>query len=150
MSNQGQNYARTFAMHRSALIALLEQIPPEKSEFKAWEEGMTFHRLTDHLRGSGERILAMINSQTPGKPEPSSNFVIALERLRNSGDAMQTALSSVSDERFDAVIEAFGGQKMPVSSLVEFAIQHEAHHKGQIWMMARMIGLEPPMFVKIG
>ncbi|MFD1732035.1 DinB family protein [Deinococcus malanensis] len=29
-------------------------------------------------------------------------------------------------------------------------VSHEAHHKGQVWMMARMIGIKPPMYVKMG
>lgn len=39
---------------------------------------------------------------------------------------------------------------MPLYGLIDFMVQHEAHHKGQIWLMARMIGLEPAMFVKAG
>jgi uncharacterized damage-inducible protein DinB len=150
MSNTAQNYARIFAMHRGALISLLETIPHEKASFQAWEGGMNFHRLSDHLSGSGERIGAMLAGQTPTKPEPTADWSSAIERLRTNTQTLQSAIGAMSDEQLSTVIEAFGGQKMPVSSLIDFAIQHEAHHKGQVWMMSRMIGLEPPMFVKLG
>jgi uncharacterized damage-inducible protein DinB len=150
MSTTGQTYARNFMMHRAALLDVLEQIPAEKSNFQAWEGGMSFHKMADHLRGSSARAVAMMRGETPGKPEPSPDFSSALSELRNTGEAFQGLLSGASDEQLSTIIEVFGGRKMPVSSFLDFIIQHEAHHKGQVWMMARMIGLEPPMFVKLG
>ncbi len=39
---------------------------------------------------------------------------------------------------------------MPVGVLLEMLNTHEAHHKGQVWMMARMIGVQPPRYIKMG
>ena len=64
-------------------------------------------------------------------------------------DHAATLLEGMSEETLNRVIPAFGTQ-MPIAGMVDFLIAHEAHHKGQIWMMSRMIGLEPPMFVKMG
>jgi uncharacterized damage-inducible protein DinB len=47
-------------------------------------------------------------------------------------------------------VPAFGGREMPVTALLDMIITHEAHHKGQVWVMARMIGVKPPRFVKMG
>ena len=111
---------------------------------------MSFQQLTDHLAGASERTLAMLQGQAPQKPEPSADFSSAKQRLRDNAATMQQTLFGLSDEQLGRAIEAFGGRKMPLSTLLEFMRDHEAHHKGQAWMMARMVGIEPPMFVKMG
>ena len=145
----GERYAMTFMMHRGALLDLLEMIPEDKGDFAAWDGGMSFHKLTDHLSASTIRISAMLAGQAPGKPEPSTDFAAAKERMKTSAESARASVSALQDEQLSTVIEAFGGWKMPMSGLVEFMISHEAHHKGQVWMMARMIGVQPPMFVRM-
>ena len=149
MTTSGSVYARSFLMHRNALMGVLERIPADQAGFKAWEDGMSFLRLTDHLSGSVMRMNAMLQGQTPAKIEPSADWSAALERMKSSTADAAALLEGLSEETLNRVIPAFGTQ-MPISGMVDFLIAHETHHKGQIWMMARMIDLEPPMFVKIG
>ena len=149
MSTSGSDYARSFLMHRNALIGVLERIPADQAGFKAWEDGMSFMRLTDHLSGSTMRLNAMLQGQTPEKMEPSLDWSAALERIKASTPSAAALLEGLSIETLNRVIPIFGTQ-MPISGMIDFLIAHETHHKGQIWMMSRMIGLEPPMFVKIG
>ena len=145
----GERHAHTFMMHRGALIDLLELIPADKGDFAAWDGGLSFHKLCDHLSGSSTRIAATIAGQVPAKIEPSSSFAAAKERLATSTQNARDMLAALNDEQLSTVVEAFGSWKMPISALVEFMISHEAHHKGQVWMMARMIGVQPAMFVKM-
>lgn len=149
MSTSGSDYARSLLMHRNALIGLLEQVPADQAEFKAWEGGMSFMRLTDHLSGSVMRLNAMLQGQTPEKIEPSPDWSAALERMKSSTVHATALLEGISQDTLSRVIPIFGTQ-MPISGMIDFLISHETHHKGQIWMMARMIGITPPMFVKIG
>ncbi len=146
----GKTFARSFTMHRAALIELLEKIPAEHSDFKAWEGGMSFTRLADHLSGSSIRMGKMMQGVKPDPIEPSTDFVAALERLKTTLAATQMMLEGMTPEALQKVVPAFGGREMPIASMVDFMIQHEAHHKGQVWMMARMVGVEPQMFIKMG
>jgi len=150
MSYSGQEYARSFMMHRAALLHLLDQIPSEQAGFRAWEDGMSFHALADHLAGSSERLGALVGGAAPGPVQASPDFDSARERLRTGAARTQDLLSSLTPEQLARPIQAFGGREMPVSALADFVIQHEAHHKGQVWLMARMIGVQPPMFVRLG
>lgn len=150
MAYSGQDYARSFAMHREALLELLDQIPDDRGDFKAWDGGMSFQGIANHLAGASERTLAMLQGRAPQKPEPSVDFASAKRQLRDNAAAVQQALSGASEAQLGTVIEAFGGRKMPLSTLLELMRDREAHHKGQIWTMARMVGVNPPMFVKIG
>ncbi|MEY4530237.1 MAG: hypothetical protein RLZZ156_958 [Deinococcota bacterium] len=137
-------------MHRAALIELLEKVPTEQADFKAWENGMSFTKIADHLSGSSIRMGKMMQGVKPDPIEPSADFVSSIERLKTTLTDTQAMLGAMSDEAFQVVVPAFGGREMPVSALVDFMIQHEAHHKGQVWLMARMVGIEPHMFIKMG
>ncbi len=141
-------HARSFLMHRAALLDLLAQIPEEQGEFSAWDGGMSFRALADHLSGSSARLGALVAGTPPQPVPPSASLADALARLQQTTDSTRALLDGLTDDELGRTVEAFGGRKMPVRALVEFLIQHEAHHKGQIWLMARMIGVQPPMFVK--
>jgi uncharacterized damage-inducible protein DinB len=149
MASTATDYATLFASHRNPLTALLEKLPADQAEFKAWEEGMTFKRLTDHLSASTMRFGFMLQGQQPPKFEPTTDWNAALNRLRDSTTSAQATIAALTPETLARVIPAFGGGTMPISGLMDFMVAHEAHHKGQIWMMARMIGVEPPMFMKV-
>jgi uncharacterized damage-inducible protein DinB len=146
----GKIFARSFTMHRAALIELLEKIPAEQADFKAWEGGMSFARIADHLSGSSIRMGKMMQGVKPDAIEPSADFSSAIDRLKATLTDTQAMLGGMSDEAFQVVAPAFGGREMHMAAMVDFMIQHEAHHKGQVWMMARMIGVEPAMFIKMG
>ncbi len=145
-----KSYARSFAMHRAALIELLEKIPAEQADFKAWDGGMSFTRLADHLSGSSIRMGKMLHGEKPEPIEPSPDFAAAIERLKTNLADTQAMLQGMTPEGLQKIVPAFGGREMPIANMVDFLIQHEAHHKGQVWMMARMVGIEPQMFIKMG
>ncbi|WP_309569775.1 DinB family protein [Deinococcus sp.] len=149
--SQSTRYARAFQSHRTALLDLYAQLPEEQAGFAAWDEGMSFTRLADHLSISINRVSAMLEGRQPDAPgEPSAALADARARLQATQDAFVTTVSVLSDDDLQRRIPAFGGREMPVWMLLDFITQHEAHHKGQVWMMARMVGITPPMFVKMG
>ncbi|WP_019010288.1 DinB family protein [Deinococcus aquatilis] len=144
-------FARTLQGHRAALMDLYADLPDEQAQFAAWEGGMSFVGLADHLSGSSERFLSMVQGQTPGAlPAPSADLPAARLRLQQTTDAALGVISALSNEDLSRRVTAFGGRELPISALLDMVIAHEAHHKGQVWLMARMIGIKPPMFVKMG
>ncbi len=149
MTTRGTQLAQTFMMHRGALIDLLDALPADKASFSAWEGGMSFQGLADHLAGGSNRLLAMAAGQAPVPPIPSSDWDSAFANLKSNTQQTAETLSSLTDAQLDQVVSAFGRQ-LPVDTVVNFLIAHETHHKGQIWMMSRMAGLTPPFFVKLG
>ncbi|MDB5045386.1 MAG: damage-inducible protein DinB [Deinococcus sp.] len=132
-------------------MELYAELPDDQAHFAAWEGGMSFTGLADHLSGSSERFLAMVQGQAPGGlPAPSADLPAARARLQQTTDAAMSAISALSNEDLSRRVTAFGGREMPISALLDMVVTHEAHHKGQVWLMARMIGVKPPMFVKMG
>jgi DinB family len=150
MPYSGQEYAQAFLMHRAPLLELLGQIPVEKGSFAAWDGGKNFIELTDHLKLTNLRMSAMIAGEKPSSAEPSTDLASARAALEAASANLTDTVSQLSSEQLEAVVDAFGGMKMPVYKLLDFAREHDAHHKGQLWTMARMIGVQPPMFVKFG
>jgi uncharacterized damage-inducible protein DinB len=150
MPYSGQEYAQAFLMHRAPLLELLGQIPADKGSFAAWEGGKNFIELTDHLKSTNTGFISLMAGEKPVRAEPSTDLASARAALETAGAQLAEAVSQLSSEQLAAVIEAFGGMKMPVYKLLDFSREHEAHHKGQLWTMARMVGVQPPMFVKFG
>lgn len=143
-------FTRNLMMHRSALLDLLDKIPEDKEDVLAFEDGMTIAKTAYHILASAERSVAMIMSEAAVKPEPSSSFADTKARLKVNTEKLQEVLPKLSQEQLASTVEAFGGMKMPISSLLEIVRDHEIHHKGQLWTIARMAGLEPGMFMKFG
>ncbi|EYB66994.1 DinB family protein [Deinococcus phoenicis] len=150
--NAVARYADVFRMHRAALIACYELLPDEQGTFAAWEGGMSLIGIADHLAGSSQRLLGMLGEEAPAPlldVSGSADLPSARSRLQESTENALLALRALNEEDLGRHVQAFG-REMPVAALLDFLIQHEAHHKGQVWMMARMVGVKPPMFVKLG
>jgi uncharacterized damage-inducible protein DinB len=142
-------YLQTWMMHRGAILELLEKLPDDKGDFAAWEGGMSFAKMTDHLAGATLNLTGMMTGKERVKLEPSSNLSTATMRLKETTKSVQQQISEMTDEQLATPVNAFGIQ-MPAYKLIDFLVNHDAHHKGQLWLMTRMIGLEPPRFVKFG
>lgn len=148
--NRSVLLARTFQAHRSALLDLFAQLPEDQGTFAAWDGGMSFIGLADHLSASADRFLNMVQGETPGAvPSPSVTLDEARARLADSQERALSAIKALSDDDLARRVPAFG-RELPAGALIETIITHEAHHKGQAWLMARMIGVKPPMFIKMG
>ncbi len=111
---------------------------------------MSFIALTDHLSASGLNLVNLALGKERFKLEPSVTLAAATTRLKDSTTSVQNALSQMTSEQLSHKTSAFRNMEMPVYALVDFMREHEAHHKGQIWMMARMVGVEPLSLVKFG
>ncbi len=72
-----------------------------------------------------------------------------MNRLRGNTSEIAGKLSALTDEELSQELTVFGGARWPAYRLVDFHQEHEGHHKGQLWMMARLIGIEPPFFVQM-
>jgi uncharacterized damage-inducible protein DinB len=54
---------------------------------------------------------------------------------------------NIPDDQLDAPLE-IEGETRKVYQWLDFVREHEIHHKGQLWMAARMLGIEPPCYIK--
>ncbi len=150
MAYPAENYSRSFMLHRNALTLLLDKIPDDQGDFKAWDEGMSFKSTADHLSSSTNYVISTIQGQAPEKLEPSADYAAAKAQLQTTTTAMQKALADLSEEQLNSTVNVLGGRDMPLYSFIDFMREHEAHHKGQLWTMARMIGVAPGSLINAG
>ncbi|HUK36607.1 MAG TPA: DinB family protein, partial [Vicinamibacterales bacterium] len=70
-----------------------------------------------------------------------------IARLTESGDEFATMLEGLTDDRFFAETITFRPGAQPPSrsrfDLLLAAKEHEMHHRGQLMLMQRMLGLVP-------
>lgn len=78
------------------------------------------------------------------RPEPSASYHAALENLKAGTAATVEMLKALTPEQIGASVTAMGGRTVQIGSLIDYMIEHEAHHKGQVFTMLRMAGLETP------
>lgn len=143
-------YARVFHVHRSALIDLLPHIPAEHAGYRTWAGALSLVELLDHLAESSLRITALIQERTPAPaPEASASIAQAHSRLITSHQSVMSSLPHIPNAHLARVVNGVKGMRMPIHDLLGLLITHEAHHKGQIWLMVRMLGLQPGLYVQL-
>jgi len=140
-----------FRMHRSALEALYLQLSADQGGFRAWEGGLSLIGLADHLAATSGRVPAMLRGEVPAPDAPASTTLAeAQARLTASTEQMLTLLDHLNDQTLSREVTVFGGARMTVDGLMDIVLAHEAHHKGQVWVMARLLGLQPPRYLHLG
>ena len=135
----------------------LEQVPPDKRDWKPHDKSMAFGYLADMV-ATIPSWLAMIVKQDeldiapkggqqfrPSESKSSSDFVAALEK--SAGDA-RAALESVDDAFLQTRWKLLAGGQvvadMPRHQMLRETINHWAHHRGQMTVYLRLMGAKVP------
>ena len=53
----------------------------------------------------------------------------------------------MTTEQLETPLEVDGVTRK-VYQWLDFVREHEVHHKGQLWIAARMLNIEPPYYIK--
>jgi uncharacterized damage-inducible protein DinB len=157
----GKDLARSFRVVRGNTITIAEDIPEEKYTFQAAPEvrsiaGLLVHialtprfQLTTHTNGVVD--LATINvgdvlaraAADEAQPRRKAEIV---ELLRKEGEAYAAFLEGVSQEFLAERVAMPPGAHPATKSRFEMLMspkEHEMHHRGQLMLVQRMIGLVP-------
>ena len=142
-------FTKNLMMHRVPLHDLLDKIPEGKEETKAHDEGMSIAQTAFHILMSAERTAARLTGAEMQKPDPEMSFAEIKTALKANTETLKTELPGLTAEQLSSMVEAFGGQ-MPLSALLNIFKDHEVHHKGQLWTLARVADVEPGLMMKFG
>jgi uncharacterized damage-inducible protein DinB len=145
----GEAVVRAFATNERINQFLLEHLDPS-----AWSaevplgKGRTIRAIVAHLHNVRHMWLVVADKDAPAPPKldrHSATLEQARAALAASGNAMEALLEKSV---------AAGGHvkdfKPDVAGFLAYAIAHEAHHRGQICMLARMLGRPLPQKVGFG
>ena len=156
-----KDLAASFRLVRGNTIQIAEDIPENKFDFKAAPDCRTVAQtlahialspgFQRHIHGNKLTDLQTVNFvelfQKFGaqEAEPRTKSEI-LALLRAEGDAFAAFLESLSDRFLEERVTMPPGGEPPTKTRFEMLLsvkEHEMHHRGQLMVSQRMLGLVP-------
>ena len=134
---------------RERTLRVIACIPPEKLEWTYKESKFTFGDVIRHL-GAIERYMYAENAQLkpsryPGHgrelAEGYDNVVAFLERMHRETVEI---LSILSDEDLQKKCVTPGGAAITVWKWLRAMVEHEIHHRGQLYLYLGMLDVPTP------
>ena len=157
----GKELAEAFRKVRKNTIQIAEDIPEDQYGFKPSSESRSIAQTLAHIATAttfpmmlhGERIPVEkidFNSyiqRVTGEEAALQTKAQIVARLRESGEKFAAMLESLKDEAFLGEVITFAPGAEPPSrtrfDMLLAAKEHEMHHRAQLMLMERMIGIVP-------
>lgn len=154
--SKGENLAKQWMAHRAVLVEILDKIEDKDLDFRPWEQAMTLKELVLHMITSGNMFVATARAgefTAPGD-KPEANSAEELRKVVHSyTDKNYEDIKGMSDEALDhpVISERIFANPTPAKVWLAAMKEHEIHHKGQLFVYARMTGIqEMPGWIKRG
>ncbi len=133
-------------------LRVIDCIPRDKIDWTHAEGRWTFADLIRHLAAT-ERFMFTENafgkpSRYPGHgPELADGYDTVMAYLRDNHEASIRLLASLSDADLTNKCITPGGVPITVWKWLRAMVEHEIHHRGQIYLMLGMLGVQtPPLY----
>jgi uncharacterized damage-inducible protein DinB len=157
----GSELANAFRTVRQNTIQIAQDIPEDRYDFKPSPDSRSVKQTLAHIATlttfptmlHGERIpIEKIDfmeymkkvAEEEGRLQTKAQIVA---KLTSAGDEFAKMLEGLTDDRFFAEEITFRAGATPPSrtrfDLLLAAKEHEMHHRGQLMVMQRMLGLVP-------
>ena len=154
--------ADSFRTVRKNTIQIAEEIPEDKYSFSAARDIRTVEKLLTHIASAsqfqytvhaiekrstleGMNFPALIQQMVAEEAKPrTKNEVIGL--LRANGETWANFVAGLSDDFLGQIVQMPPGAEPPAKSRLEMILsvkEHEMHHRGQLMLIERMIGIVP-------
>lgn len=137
---------------RQRTLRVAAVIPPDRFDWTYAEGKFTFADLLRHL-ASIERWMFAENamrrpSRYPGHgPDLADSADAVLAFMKAMHQESMGLFRSLTDEDLDAKTTTPGGADLRIGKWLRSMIEHEIHHRGQIYLYLGMLGIEtPPLY----
>lgn len=130
----------------SQTVRLVAVAPDDKYDWKPHETSMTLGALLNHLyQAEAGLVEALISGVFPHDftdYKSTSELIEAYERSHNEAVAK---IEGIPDEAWDEAVTPFGPDRsFSRISLLSLTLEHEIHHRGQLYVYLRMLDCEVP------
>lgn len=125
---------------------VLAAAPEDKFDWKPNDGMFTLRQLVIHLPNAEAGITRTALAGTMQKVSldlDSASVEEIVEKFNSSHSTLVEEVSQLSLDQLNETIEAFG-RKMTRIVLLRVMIEHEIHHRGQLYTYLRLAGVEPP------
>jgi uncharacterized damage-inducible protein DinB len=154
--------AESFRTVRKNTIQVAEDIPEDKYDFKAAADVRSVEKLLTHIvlatkfqyqfhaiekrtTLEGFNFPALMQEMTAEEAKPRTKAQV-IELLRSEGERWANFVSEVSDDFLAQVVMMPPGGTPPQRTrfdMISSVKEHEMHHRGQLMLIQRMIGVVP-------
>jgi uncharacterized damage-inducible protein DinB len=141
-----------WARVRARTEAVLARVPDDRIDWSPGSGAMTFGDVIRHLALTERWLFVEVACRRPSRYEShdarwgrSSDEARALmRRLHRESEELIAALSRVD---LESSVPTPGGASMAAWKWLRAMCEHEVHHRGQLYLMLRLCGIEtPPIF----
>jgi uncharacterized damage-inducible protein DinB len=153
--------AAAFRQVRSNTLQIAEEIPEDKYDFRAVTETRSVGQLLVHIAVAPRfqlhvhrnrisdfqnlNFLELIGPMAAEETKPRTKAeIVAL--LKSEGEAFASFVDGVAEGFLAEIVKMPQGAQPPTKTRFEMmmsAKEHEMHHRGQLMVLQRMIGLTP-------
>ena len=157
-----KDIAASFRTVRNNTLKIAEEIPEDKYGFQAAEGTRTVAQTLIHISNlakfqfaihrdtvlstmEGFNFMAFMGPIAASEQEPMTKAQI-IARLTAAADEYENFVKGLSDDFLGQVVSMPPGGSPPSRSRFDMVIavkEHEMHHRGQLMLMQRMIGITP-------
>nr|NNM90662.1 DinB family protein [Bacilli bacterium] len=146
-----EQFLHAFEGHRKSLLQLLDAVSEEQFSFKPWDDAMSFGKLFHHTLTSTRTFWGSVHKgefERATLPEVQTLEDLHKLALQVTTEDQQL-ITGLSDEFLNqSIITPFSPNPIVKYQLLLMSRDHEIHHKGQLFVYARMMGAkELPFFV---
>jgi len=148
----GEQMQSQWLRHRTVLQEILVHVPDDKFDYQPWPNAMSLADLAVHMAAIADMFVQAVGEGQFGAPpaKPESGSAASVRQFVDDMTAKSSnTLAALTDEQLERVIEGkrFGAD-LPGKVWLHTMRDHEIHHKGQMFVYARMVGVEElPFFV---
>ena len=127
---------------------LMKAAPDDKYDWKPAETAMPLGELMNHLYIAEALFVESVltggfNKETlPAAINNTDELIAAFDTSHSEGVAK---IASLTPEQMNETVAPFGpGKAMPRAFLMQVMLEHEIHHRGQLYTYLRILGCECP------
>jgi len=138
-----------FEKVRSRTLRVADRIPPDRLEW-TWAPGkFTLGDILRHLAGI-ERDMYAENAQLrPSRyaghgPELAEGVEAVRAYVDRCHAESMAIFRALTDADLERLCETPAGAKIPVGKWLRLMVEHEIHHRGQLYMALGILGVETP------
>ncbi|WP_407408670.1 DinB family protein [Peribacillus sp.] len=135
--------------HRNVLKEVLDKIDDEYLHFSPWDGGMPLSALVIHISVSIDSFLAKVQNKpfTSAAPMDAQSMDELRSYFSQATEKTLQSFQGLSAENMEMTIE-INEMKDTGANWLSTAIDHEIHHKGQVFTYARIVGVDSlPFFI---
>lgn len=149
-----QSFVNFKSMTRELTARCVEMMPEDKMNFKPAPNSRTFAEIVLHILEADHMLmnLAAGSEEAPAKPYKTENFTARkslVEALRGQLDRTKRLAMAMKPERMKQMVKSPFGMEMPAEDWLTLVLTHEAEHRGNLVVMAKMNGVTPPDIIAL-